>query len=82
MKWFKTVFLPSLEERYNQRNGNMWLTAKQTDVCRNYMEYSSTVRGSMYIEIGNKRFSIQIAPNGCARLSIMVNGWIVKTTSN
>ena len=36
MKWFKTEFLPSLEERYNQRNGKMWLTVKQTNVCKDY----------------------------------------------
>ena len=34
MKWFENVFLPSLEERYNQRNGKMWLTEKQADVCQ------------------------------------------------
>ena len=80
MKWFKTVFLPSLEERYNQRNGKMWLTVKQTNVCKDYMTYSNTVRGSMYMDIGEKRYAIQIAQNGCACLHILVNGWIVSHT--
>lgn len=80
MKWFEAVFLPSLEERYNQRNGKLWLTEKQTDVCRNYMEYSRFVRGQMEHTIGNKRYSIQIAPNGCAAFHIMVDGWEVKHT--
>ena len=75
MKWFKTVFLPSLEEQYNKRGGKMWLTKKQTDVCRSYMDASYTVRGCYYYVLGNKKYTIQIAPNGCAHFSIMVNGY-------
>lgn len=74
MNWFEGVFLPSLEDRYNQRNGKMWLTEKQTDVCRNYMEYSRYIRGAMDYVIGEKRFHIQIAPNGCAALHITLDG--------
>lgn len=81
MKWFRTVFLPSLEERYNKSKGNIWLTRKQTDVCRNYMEFG-TIKGHMYIDIDNKRYSIQIAPNGCSSFCILVDGWIVESTEN
>ena len=80
MKWFENVFLPSLEERYNQRNGNMWLTEKQADVCQNYMIPSSSIRGCFTHEIGNKRYSIQVAKNGCAAFHIMVDGWCVSHT--
>lgn len=80
MKWFETVFIPSLEERYNQRNGKMWLTEKQVGVCKNYMEPSSKIKGLFSIEIDGKRYSIQIAKNGCASFHIMVNGWIVSHT--
>ena len=80
MKWFETVFLPSLEERYNQRNGKMWLTVNQADVCRNYMTPSSYIRGHFSHEIGSKRFSVQVAPNGCAAFHIMIDGWEVNHT--
>lgn len=80
MKWFETVFLPSLEDRYNQRGGKMWLTEKQTDVCLNYMAPSSSVRGCFSHDIGEKHYSIQVARNGCASFHIMVNGWQVAHT--
>ena len=80
MKWFKTVFLPSLEERYNQRNGKMWLTEKQAGVCQTYMEPSAHIKGQYCMDIDNKRYSIQIAKNGCAAFHIMVDGWIVSHT--
>lgn len=79
MKWFITVFLPSLEERYNQRGGKLWLTAKQVDVCRRYMEYGA-MRGQMYYDCGDKSYRLQIAPNGCGHFYIMVNGWTVSKT--
>jgi hypothetical protein len=80
MKWFKTVFLPSLEERYNQRNGKMWLTEKQVNVCKNYMVGSPTVHGVFSIEIGNKMYSIHIGKHGCASFLIMIDGWTVSHT--
>lgn len=80
MKWFETVFLPSLEERYNKRNGKMWLTEKQADICQNYMIPSAHIRRQFSHEIGNKRYSIQVAPNGCAAFHIMVDGWEVSHT--
>lgn len=80
MKWFEEVFLPSLEEGYNKRNGKMWLTKKQSDVCHNYMLPSNCVRGHFFYEIGNKRYSIQTATNGCSALHIMVDGWEVSHT--
>lgn len=80
MKWFTGVFLPSLEACYNQRNGKLWLTSKQVDVCRRYMEWSKTVRGSMHYTMGRKMYNIQIAPNGCAVFRILVDGWIVQNT--
>lgn len=82
MKWFTGTFIPSLEERYNRRNGKLWLTAKQVDICRRYMEFSQTVRGAMHYAEGDKMYCIQIAPNGCAVFHIMVNGWIVQSTAN
>ena len=80
MKWFESVFLPSLEERYNQRNGKMWLTSKQADVCKRYMNPSSSVRGCFTHGTSDKLYTIQVAPNGCASFSILVNGWIVSHT--
>lgn len=80
MKWFTSVFLPSLEARYNQRNGKLWLTSKQVDVCRRYMEWSKTVRGAMCYTMGRKMYNVQIAPNGCAAFHILVDGWIVQNT--
>lgn len=71
MKWFKDTFLPSLEERYNARNGKLWLTKKQVAVCRNYMTFSNTVRGAMHFESGEKIYCIQIAPNGCASFHVV-----------
>jgi len=74
MKWFTTVFLPSLEERYKSR-GKLWLTAKQTDVCDRYME-PGTLRGQRRLKVGDKTYCIQIAPNGCANFYIMnAEGW-------
>lgn len=75
MKWFKEIFLPSLEDRYISRGKRLWLTEKQVDICANYMIPSSSVRGCMYIDIGEKHYSIQIAPNGCAAFHVYVNGW-------
>lgn len=80
MKWFRNVFLPSLEERYNARSGKMWLTEKQVAVCMRYMEFSRSVKGSMEYNIDEKTYIIQIAPNGCAAFHIMKNGWIVSHT--
>ena len=74
MKWFDTVFLPSLEERYRQR-GKLWLTAKQASVCKNYMKPSSSVRGCYTYKMGEKKsYSIQVAPNGCAAFHVYVDG--------
>lgn len=80
MKWFETVFLKSLEERYNNNNGKIWLTEKQADICQNYMKPSAYIRGQFYKEIGNKRYSIQVAKNGCASFHIMIDGWKVSHT--
>ena len=41
MKWFTDTFLRSLEEKYNQRGGKLWLTKKQADICRRYMEFGA-----------------------------------------
>lgn len=72
MKWFINTFLVSLEERYIDR-GKLWLTAKQVDVCRRYMEYGN-LRGQMYLDVDNKHYGIQIAPNGCASFYVFQNG--------
>lgn len=73
MKWFLTVFLPSLEERYKQNNNKLWLTKKQVNVCKNYMIPSNTVRGNYSITINNMLYYISIAPNGCASFVISTN---------
>ena len=65
MEWFKTVFLPSLEERYKQ-NSKLWLTKKQASVCKRYMTPSNTVRGNYSITVDGKFYAISVAPNGCA----------------
>lgn len=80
MKWFETVFLPSLEERYNDRKGKLWLTANQVDVCKRYMNYSAYIKGAMEYTIEDKMYSIKIAHNGCAAFHILINGWIVSHT--
>lgn len=74
MKWFETVFLPSLEEQYNQRNGKMWLTEKQVSICKRYMEYSQHIKGALSYKAGSKRYSVQIAPNGCAAFHVENTG--------
>lgn len=79
MKWFTDTFLRSLEERYNQRGGKLWLTKKQADVCRRYMEFGA-VRGAMQHREDDKTYCIQIAPNGCASFHIMLDGWAVQHT--
>ena len=81
MKWFRNVFLPSLEERYNAKSGKMWLTEKQVAVCMRYMECrKGRIRGCMECDINEKTYVIQIAPNGCAAFYIMKNGRIVSHT--
>lgn len=75
--WFFDTFLPSLEERYKQRGGKLWLTKKQTDICRREMRGSNTVRGAYETEHAGKVYGVQIAPNGCGRFWIMENGFII-----
>lgn len=70
-KWFDGVFLPSLEEKHDQRNGKLWLTAKQVAICKRYMEFSETVRGAMHYVAGSKMYCIQVAPNGCAAFHVL-----------
>lgn len=70
-RWSSGVFLPSLEEKYSQRNGKLWLTAKQVSVCRRYMQFSETVRGAMHYVAEDKMYCIQIAPNGCAAFHVL-----------
>lgn len=73
MSWFTGTFLPSLEDRYNARGGKLWLTKKQADVCRRYMDFGA-VRGAMQHREGGKLYCIQLAPNGCAHFFILLGG--------
>ena len=79
MKWFLETFIPSLEERYKNRKNSkpIWLTAKQTSICKRYMNPSNAVRGTYTLEVGENTYCIQSAPNGCAAFSILKNGWII-----
>lgn len=79
MSWFTGTFLPSLEDRYNARGGKLWLTKKQADVCRRYMDFGA-VRGAMQHREGGKLYCIQLAPNGCAHFFILLGGWTVQRT--
>ena len=79
MKWFLDNFLASLETRYFERNGKMWLTAKQTDVCRRYMNLSPLARGLYVITANGLEYYAQTAPNGCAHFYIMRDGWTITT---
>ena len=74
MNWFINVFLESLEGRYIARKGKMWLTSKQVDVCRQYMN-PGYLKGQMFLDVNDKHYSIQIAPNGCAAFHVMKDGW-------
>ena len=69
MEWFTDHFLSSLEERYHER-GKLWLTAKQANVCKRYMEYG-TVRGNLVLDLGSKRYCVSIMPNGGASFFII-----------
>lgn len=77
MKWFVNEFLPSLEERYRQRGGKLWLTAKQANVCKCYMHGIKTAyRGCYGLNVGEKQYVIQVAPNGCVSFMVLANGWV------
>ena len=69
MNWFINTFLASLEDRYTKK-GKLWITEKQVSVCRKYMHLGS-LKGQMFIDSKDKRYMIQIAPNGCANFFIL-----------
>lgn len=75
MKWFLDTFLTSLETKYFERGGKMWLTKKQTDVCRRYMDFSPLARGLYVITANGLEYYAQTMANGSARFFIMRDGW-------
>ena len=67
MEWFEGVFLPDLEKKY-KATGKGWLTAKQTAICRRYMERADKLR---YIhDIDNKRYEILLNHNDASRFAV------------
>lgn len=68
MEWFEGVFLPSLEQKYRDR-GSLWLTAKQTAICRRYMTKGAE-QGRYYHDIDSKRYAIQLNHNDASQFAV------------
>jgi hypothetical protein len=70
MEWFINQFLDSIAQRfYKSGKPVIWLTAKQTTVCKRYMDFGP-IKGQRQLDLNGKRYAITIAPNGCSSFCI------------
>ena len=71
MKWFKTVFLPSLTENMTL-NQSRWITEKQVDVCLRYMQPDPWSPCRHYqIKVDGQWYILSVMKKGYGRLTIM-----------
>lgn len=69
MKWFKEVFIKSLDEKFNEKqSGSIWITEKQVSICLKYMKPVS-VYTSYFIVIGDYQYTMSIMKKGYGRLT-------------
>lgn len=77
-KWFAETFIPSLFEKAGGRR-EIWLTAKQTQICRNNMEEHVGKRENPFggfsahcfykATVGGREITVSTYKNGCGFMS-------------
>lgn len=67
MKWFRETFIPSFDERLEDRNG-IYITEKQADICLRYMKESKYFGGRFYIIIGDYQYTMVLMKKGYGKL--------------
>lgn len=77
MKWFKNVFIKSLDEQFDLKDNSnhrefacssIWISEKQVSICLKYMKEKPTFSG-YYIKIDGFCYSLTIMKKGYGRLT-------------
>ena len=71
MDWFEDTLLPSLERKYRER-GKLWLTAKQTAICRRYMIRDDVQR--YHYDTKEKRYILLLNHNDASQFGVVDKG--------
>ena len=59
MCWFTETFIKSLDDKMNDKGTNkMWLSQKQTDICKKYMTPHS-VYPCWWVVVGDTQYTVQ-----------------------